>query len=437
VNVSDDPPSALLALTGSSVTEFVVALLLLTVAGFLAAAEMTITRASRARTEELAHDGDKGALRLLRRLDDLPATRTSLSLAGIVAVVVAAFGVAYGTDEIRLVWKAVVVILFVLVAFTLHRVAIGLIGSRGAERGAITVCTLVNPVIVVFRPVAWAIGRAVGAAFRSRRDDDAPASEEELRELIDRAGGDVIEREEARLLNSVFEFGDTVVREVMVPRPDMFCLSCTDTVGTALTSAAERGFSRIPVYGDGLDDIAGLLYVKDLLQHDGDRAQTVGGLVRDAHFVPEQKRSTELLGEMQRDKFHMAIVVDEYGGTAGLVTMEDLLEELVGEIADEYDSDTELVEYGPDGHLRVAGRLPLADLAHVVGFECEVSDADTVGGAMLVLLGRIPRVGEEVQAVDGRLLLRALRVEGHRVELVEVVPAGEPAAGEAAASEAG
>lgn len=430
MNVNDDPPHtavAVLAVTSSHVTAVVIAFLLLVFAALCAAAESAITRASRSHAEELAAEGNRPARRLLRRLDDLVATRASLSLAGIVAVVAAVFAISATVDELALLPRVAVAAAVVLVAFTLQRVAVALV-SRGAESGAAAAAAFATPVVVVLEPVAATISSAVRIVLRSRPDDDAPASERELREIIDRAGGDVIEQGEAKLLNSVFHFGDTVVREVMRPRPDMFCLASEDTVGRALEAGAAEGYSRIPVHGDGgLDDIRGLLYVKDLLAPDVDREAHVGAVVRAAHFVPEQKRSAELLAEMQRDKFHMAIVIDEYGGTAGLVTLEDLLEELVGEIVDEYDSDETLVEHGADGVLRVAGRLSLSELGDLVGFEVDVEDADTVGGAMLSLLGRIPRVGEEVGTGCGRLVLRALRIEGHRVDKVEVVRVEGPA----------
>lgn len=440
MNVLDDPPHtgvAVLAVTSPHVTAVVLAFLLLVFAALCAAAEAVITKASRSRTEELAAEGSRSARRLLRRLDDLVATRASLSLAGIIAIVAAVFAVGATVDELALLPRIGVAAAVVLVAFTLQRVAVGLV-SRGAESGAGLAAAFATPVVVVLEPVAATISSAVRVVLRSRPDDDSPASERELREIIDRAGGDVIEQGEAKLLNSVFHFGDTVVREVMRPRPDMFCLSSDDTVGRALEAAAAEGYSRIPVNGDGgLDDVRGLLYVKDLLASDVDRDALVGEVVRPAHFVPEQKRSAELLTEMQRDKFHLAIVIDEYGGTAGLVTLEDLLEELVGEIADEYDSDETLVEHGAAGVLRVAGRLSLSDLGELVGFDVDVEDADTVGGAMLSLLGRIPRVGEEVNTGCGRLLLRALRIEGHRVAKVEVVRVEPPAEGELGESRRG
>lgn len=431
MSLLDDPPhtGVVLAVTSAHVTAIVLAVLLLVFAAVCAAAESVITRASRSRAEELAGEGSRSARRVLRRLDDLVATRASLSLAGIVAVVAAVFAVSATVDDLALLSRVGVGILVVLVAFTLQRVAVALV-SRSAESGAGVAATFASPVVFVLRPVAATINSAVGAVLRSRPDDDSPASERELREIIDRAGGDVIEQDEAKLLNSVFHFGDTVVREVMRPRPDMFCLAADDTVGHALEAAAQEGYSRIPVHGDGgLDDIRGLLYVKDLLARDVDRDVHVGDVAREAHFVPEQKRSAELLAEMQRDKFHLAIVIDEYGGTAGLVTLEDLLEELVGEIADEYDSDEALVESLPDGRMRVAGRLSLSDLGNLVGFEVDVEDADTVGGAILSLLGRIPRVGEEVTTACGRVALRALRIEGHRVDEVEVTLAAGHAPG--------
>ena len=240
------------------------------------------------------------------------------------------------------------------------------------------------------------------------------------------------------MIHQVFEFGDTVVREVMTPRTDMVCLAADATVDEALGLAVERGLSRIPVHSDGLDDVVGLLYVKDILSNfdRNGRARGVAGLVRPAHFVPEQKRLADLLSQMQMEKFHMAIVVDEHGGTAGLVTMEDLLEELVGDITDEYDTDAdEPIQQWPDGSFRVAGRVGIDDLAERLGIDLDVEDADTVGGAMLSLLGDIPDEGEEVEDPASRVRFRAVRVKDRRIEVVDVVaPEG---AGEEAGADPG
>jgi CBS domain containing-hemolysin-like protein len=229
-----------------------------------------------------------------------------------------------------------------------------------------------------------------------------------------------IEREERRLIHSIFEFGDTVVREVMLPRPDMIAIEADATVEQAIERAIEGGFSRIPTFEDSTDNIVGLVYLKDLVR----RARTGGGSeavrasLRPAVFVPEQKRVAELLREMQEKQFHMAIVVDEYGGTAGLVTLEDLLEEIVGEITDEYDVEEPGVEHLAGGELRVPGRMPIDDLGEELGVELPDTDSDTVGGLVFSLLGHVPVEGEtvECQGVE----FRTERVQGRRIVSVRI-----------------
>jgi CBS domain containing-hemolysin-like protein len=234
------------------------------------------------------------------------------------------------------------------------------------------------------------------------------------------ASEQAIESQERHLIHSIFEFGDTLVREVMTPRPDMVAVEADDTVAAAIQQAIDRGFSRLPAYESSTDNIIGLVYLKDLVSLDraGRGSDPVRVAVRPAVFVPEQKRVAELLREMQQKQFHMAIVVDEYGGTAGLVTMEDLLEEIVGEIADEYDRDEPQLERLGDGELRVPGRTPIDDVNDELDVELPSDEWDTVGGLLFNLLGHVPEEGETV-CFQG-LEFRAERVQGHRIVTVYV-----------------
>ena len=255
-------------------------------------------------------------------------------------------------------------------------------------------------------------------------------TEEDIRQMADVAAEEkVIEREERRLIHSIFEFGDTVVREVMVPRPDMVGVEADASVDEALEKAINAGYSRLPAYGEGPDDVLGLVYLKDIIRRtrESNGAHgTLRELVRPAVFVPEQKKVAELLREMQKDKFHMAIVVDEYGGTAGLITLEDLLEEIVGEIVDEYDVEAPRVERLPDGGLRVAGGTPIDEVNELLEIELPETDWDTVGGLMFNLLGHVPVEGEAVEFQGFEF--RAERVQGRRILTVRITPKeSEPA----------
>ena len=236
------------------------------------------------------------------------------------------------------------------------------------------------------------------------------------------AAGAVIDDEERELIESVFALGDTVVREVMVPRTDMVTALAASTIGEVLDLAIDRGLSRLPVCGQGIDDIVGVCLVKDLTRSAraglGDRSART--LMRRARFVPETKHVDALLREMQAGDHHLAIVVDEYGGTAGLVTLEDIVEELVGEIVDEYDIEEPLVEPLAGGEALVHGRMPVDQLNALVSSDIEEGDWDTVGGLIFNTLGHVPAVGESI--VEGGVRLRVERMEGRRITRVRLTP---------------
>jgi len=236
----------------------------------------------------------------------------------------------------------------------------------------------------------------------------------------------VIEHEERELIESIIEFGDTVVREIMVPRPDMVVVPNDATVAAALDLAIEHGFSRLPVLGADESDITGLAYAKDLMgaERDGRGDAAAVDLARQVAFVPENKPVARLMRDMQAGKFHLAVVADEYGEVAGLVTLEDCLEELVGEIVDEYDDDLVEIERLADGDLLVAGGLNIDDLADALGVAIAAEDVDSVGGLIFSTLGRVPVVGDEVEV--GPCRLTAVEVEGRRVRSVRVSCEVEP-----------
>jgi CBS domain containing-hemolysin-like protein len=248
-----------------------------------------------------------------------------------------------------------------------------------------------------------AIGNALtpGKGFKS-----GPfANEAELRDLVDQAHErGLVEESEHEMIHSVFELGDTLVRELMVPRTEMVWIEGSKNLRQGLSLALRSGFTRIPVIGENLDTILGIAYVKDLAKRtheyrDSELTELVKDHLRKAAFIPETKTASELLKEMQRDQIHLAIVVDEYGGTAGLITIEDILEEIVGEIADEYDDDVDEIEWITDNQARVSARLHLEDLADSLKLDLseeELEDVDTVGGYMAKVLGRVPIPGSTI-----------------------------------------
>lgn len=254
-------------------------------------------------------------------------------------------------------------------------------------------------------------------------DDTSPfVTEAEFREIVDRASDqDVLEDSEADLIKSVFEIGDTRVREVMVPRMDVVGARIENNVRQVMSLFLRSGFSRMPVFGENSDDVRGMLYLKDVAAAmlNGYAEQSITELMRDVQYVPDSKSVADLLTEMQHRSAHIAIVVDEYGGTAGLVTLEDLIEEIVGEIVDEYDQEPgEQYAKLEDGGYRVSARMSVGDLAELMDVDLEDDDVDTVGGLLAKELGMVPIVGSEVKVGD--LALRAHRSEGRRNRIAEI-----------------
>ena len=299
-----------------------------------------------------------------------------------------------------------------------------------AERAALASAPLVTA-LVKFPPVRWISSALIwlsNAFLPGKGIKQGPyVSEQELLAMADAAASqDVIEREERTLIHSIIDFGDTVVREVMVPRPDMVVVGSTAKVDDVIEIAIAAGFSRIPVYGQGIDDIAGIVFIKDLMksEREGRTTDPVSTIMREAYFVPETKRVSELMREMQATKFHQAIVVDEYGGTAGLVTLEDLIEELVGEIEDEYDVEEPPIERLDDGDVRVAARMPIGEVNELLDAELPEGDWDTVGGLVYGLLGHVPTEGETVDC--DRRRLTAERVQGRRIGRVRISQVAVP-----------
>ncbi len=407
---------------GGTVSLLVSAVVLTAVAGAFACAEAALARISRVRAGELRAQGRRGAGRLELLAAD-PARYLNLALlirlacetgAAVLVTVVC-------MQRFAATWTAVLVAagVMVVVSFVVVGVSPRTVGRQHAVPVGIAAAGVLLPLARVLGPlpqVLIAVGNALtpGKGFR-----DGPfASESELRALVDLAErDDVIEDEERRMVHSVFELGDTLVREVMVPRPDMVFIERDKTLRQALSLALRSGYSRIPVVGENEDDVVGIAYLKDITRRvheyrEGESVELVSSVMRPAPFTPDSKPADELLREMQSQRIHMAIVVDEYGGTAGLVTIEDILEEIVGEITDEYDVAAAPVERLPDGAVRVTARLSIEELCELCGVHVVEDDVETVSGLMAKRLGRVPIAGATVE-VEG-LSLTAESVEGRR-----------------------
>jgi len=404
---------------------------LFTMSIFFAASETAFVRMSRIRALALDDEGDKRAHRLVAMLEHPEQTLNVVLLLVLVCQLTVATLIGVLLEGRAGGWGVVIgIVLQIFLFFVIGEVAPKTFAVQHTERAALALTPMLW-FLTHFAPLRWLSSLLIGVAnivLPGKGLKQGPfVTEEEIRTMADVAASeDSIEREERRLIHSIFEFGDTVVREVMLPRPDMVTVDATDTIEDAIERAIERGFSRLPVCEEGsTDDIIGLVYLKDLVRRAraGEGAHEVRVAVRPAIFVPEQKKVAGLLREMRTKQFHMAIVIDEYGGTSGLVTLEDLLEEIVGEIADEYDVETPALERLPDGSLRVPGSTPIDDVSEELGTELPDEEWDTVGGLILNLLGHVPEEGEVVR-FEG-LELRTERVQGRRIASVHITRRAE------------
>ncbi|WP_427017973.1 hemolysin family protein [Pseudarthrobacter sp. P1] len=308
-----------------------------------------------------------------------------------------------------------------------------LVGVSPRQWGRLHSAAVVGRTSWLVHWLCWVLGPipralvAMGSAVApgAPRGEQAFVSEEEFREFVDRASeSEMIENSEAELIQSVIDMGDTLVRAVMVPRTDIVALERGSTLDEAMEVFLHSGFSRIPVIGEDTDEILGILYLKDVvatMHHLGaqEQAPPVEAIARNVRYVPESKPVTELLGELQVESTHLAIVIDEYGGTAGLVTLEDLIEEIVGEIVDEYDSETPEVQALGGGRYRISARLGVDDLGELFGLDLDDDEVDTVGGLLAKHLGRVPVVGSEVDIAG--INLRAERLEGRRNRVSHII----------------
>jgi CBS domain containing-hemolysin-like protein len=412
---------------------------LVVVAGLFSSVEAALSSFSKARAEELVEEGRPGAKRLLTVLAD-PARfmNTALFLrllcetAAIVLATVLVAELVVSRDPVSEEtdgrwWAVLATILAMLtVSFVVIGVAPRTVGRQHSERVALTSAGPLMVFTKVFGPIAQLLIIVGNAITPGRGFSEGPfASEAELRELVDLAeASSVIESGEREMIHSVFELGDTIVREVMVPRTDVVFIERHKTLRQAMSLALRSGYSRIPVIGENLDDIVGFAYLKDITKrvfdrHEAEQTERVESVMRSVIYVPDSKPVDELLREMQAERTHIAVVVDEYGGTAGLVTIEDVLEEIVGEITDEYDPDQIETEHLANGAIRVSSRFPVDDLENLCEVPVEDDDVDTVGGLMAKHLGRVPIPGSVVE-VDG-LRFEAETPRGRRNRIGTVV----------------
>ncbi len=420
-----------------------VAIALIPLGGLFAAIDTALLTVSAARVDDMIREDRSGAVRLRTVLVDR-ATYVGLTvLMRIVCEISATALVAVVALDVFDTLPAVVLVVVVMAFVSYVMVGVGprTLGRQNAYSIALTSAALLQVIGFLIRPITRLLILLGNAITPGKGYRNGPfATEVELRELVDMAEArGVVDAGERRMIQSVFDLGDTAAREVMVPRPEMIWIESDKTVAQATSLAVRSGHSRIPVIGENPDDIVGVLYLKDLVQRtlptsgpDSDAgAPRVGvlELMRPAEFIPDSKPLDRVLADMQRMRNHMALLVDEYGGIAGLVTIEDVLEEIVGEINDEYDTDegSPVEDLGEDRY-RVSSRLPIEDLGELFDVEIDEDDVDTVGGLVGLELGRVPLPGARVVSHgllllaeggpnrQGRLRITSVVVERERVD---------------------
>jgi CBS domain containing-hemolysin-like protein len=406
----------------------VVAALLVAFGGLLAAADAALGVLSRNALVELAMTGRRSRRWMLAISEDVGAHVNALNFMRVVAETTAAVLVtlafAYSLDQwwMTLLFSALIMTgaSFVLVGSSPRSV-----GRAHPETLIKLTAWLIRGIRVLLGPLASALVFIGNKVTPGRPKLATFANEQQLLSMVDEATElDVLEEDDRELIHSIFEWGDTVVREVMIPRTDMVTVERDVRIGQSMAMFLSKGFSRMPVTGADTDEILGVLYLRDVARLSYEQPLdferlTAGDIARKALFIPESKKADETLRQMQLESNHLAMVVDEHGGIAGLVTLEDLIEELVGDISDEYDRAAAEVEELSAGHYRVSARLPVDDLGDLFGLDLDDDDVDSVGGLLTKELGRLPEAGARV--TTSGLILTAERTEGRRKRLATVL----------------
>ncbi len=427
-----------------SLTEVAIVVGLTLLAGIFVAAEIALVSVRRSRVEQLVDEGRRGATRVRRLIDDpgrfLAVIQIAITFIGFLSSAVAAVSLTSGltdllsgagmpvatADAISLVIVTVLVSLFSIVVGELVPKALALAYPDRTSLLLAGPVDLLGRLLAPVVAVLTGLTRVIVKPFGAHVTKEAQITAEELKLIVERGGEEgILEAEEEQMINAVIELGSRHLHEVMVPRTDIVGLPVTASFAEAVDTIVREGHSRIPVYEESIDEVVGILYAKDLLhilQQPPDGWPEMRSVLRRPVYVPESMSIDDLLHEFQRRKVHLAIVLDEYGGTAGLATIEDLLEEIVGEIQDEYDVEEPMVIRLSDDEARIDGRADVRDLAETFDISVELEDEDeydTVGGLIFHRIGDVPRPGDHVDV--GSLTLTVESVDGRRVDKVLAV----------------
>ncbi|KXK15331.1 MAG: CBS domain-containing protein [Chloroflexi bacterium OLB15] len=425
----------------SSLASIVALLALLAINAWMEFSYAVLTNYRRKPLAERSEAGDKQARRTLQLSEDLPrlyiTTQLVLMLARFAIVAVAVINIADpvvlthyadAPNTTRVLIYTVILLPLALLTYVFGDLVPSSYGQLYADQALNAVASVARVLLVIFSPLVFLmmqISKLLTRISGSEQIEKA-VTEEEIMTLVDvgeKTGA--IEDEEKEMIYSVLQFGETLAREVMVPRPDIIGIELNGTLQEGLREIVDTGHSRIPVYDDSIDDIKGVLYAKDILtawQHGQFNQTTIRSLMRPAYFVPETKRADMLFREMQAAKSHIAIVVDEYGGTAGLVTIEDLLEEIVGDIKDEYDvnEEAEYLKLGEQEYM-VDGGMNIEDLNELMEIDLPSEDNDSIGGYVYSALGRVPEVGEELEVPEHRVRIIVEAVDNRRIRKLHMI----------------
>ena len=406
--------------------QLLILVILLGLSGFFSSAETALITVNRIRIKNLAEEGNKRAGTLLKVIDD-SGKMLSAILIGNNIVNLSASSLAtllatrlFGSKGVGIATGILTVLILVFGEITPKTLA-----TTSAETLALAYAGMIHSLMIILTPVIFIINKlSRGFLFLLRVDPDAKTdvmTENELRTIVDVSHEDgVIESEERQMIYNVFDFGDSLAKDIMIPRVDMIFAHIDATRDELIDIFKKEKFTRLPVYEESTDDVIGILNMKDLLLYDRDAHFSVRDILREAYFTYEYKKTSELMIEMRKDSNNLAIVLDEYGATAGLITLEDLLEEIVGEIRDEYDEDEkDLIRSLSESEYLVEGSMKLDDVNDALGLNLDSEDYDSVGGLIIELLDRLPEEHESVETEDG-IILEVEKIDKNRIDTVHL-----------------
>ena len=417
--------------TDGSITQLIFLAVLIFLSALFSSAETAFLSTNKIRLRNLQEEGEKKADLVLFMLDNQNKLISSLLVGNnIVNIGSSALATKMATEAFGNAGVGIATGIMTLLVLVFGEVIPKNLAAAHAETWAMFIAPFIRLVSFVLTPVVFLLTKLsdfVVHFSKSDDEEDPTITEDEFKILVNVGQEEgVLDESESEMINSIFEFDETVVKAIMVPRIDIVAVDVEDSINEALRIIVDGGHSRIPAYEESIDNIVGILYAKDIFAHlDADfDTMKVKELLRPAYYIPETKKVSDLLNELRLKKVHMAIILDEYGGTNGLVTIEDLIEEIIGDIQDEYDVEDDLIVMHGEDHLVADARAPIGDVEDAFDVELdeeilEDSEADTIGGLAFEHLGGIPAVGDEVTV--GRFLIRIVDVSGRRISKVEIL----------------